>query len=114
MIIEGEEPLYYGSRCEKYEVKRRKEKSLPITLKELPRQLEGVDEVEWLIINDGSQDRTIEVAIENDVDYVISHINNLGLTLDGNGNYTSEGIVDHLRIFNRALTAQEVQTLYNE
>ena len=55
------------------------EKSLPITLKELPRQLEGVDEVEWLIINDGSQDRTIEVAIENDVDYVISHINNLGL-----------------------------------
>lgn len=30
VIIEGEEPLYYGSRCEKYEVKRRKEKSLPV------------------------------------------------------------------------------------
>ena len=40
------------------------EGSLPITLKELPRELDGVDEVEWLIINDGSQDKTIEKAIE--------------------------------------------------
>ena len=55
------------------------EGSLPITLKELPRELDGVDEVEWLIINDGSQDKTIEKAIEGGVDYVISHINNLGL-----------------------------------
>ena len=55
------------------------EDSLPITLKELPRQLDGIDEVEWLIINDGSQDKTIETAIEGGVDYVISHINNLGL-----------------------------------
>ena len=30
------------------------EKSLPITLADLPRQLPGVDKVEWMIINDGS------------------------------------------------------------
>jgi len=52
---------------------------LPTALKELPRQLEGVDEVEWLIINDGSRDKTVEEAIAGGVDYVISHVNNLGL-----------------------------------
>lgn len=55
------------------------EESLPISLGDLPRQLEGVDEVEWLIINDGSRDRTVEVAKEQGVDYVISHVKNLGL-----------------------------------
>ncbi len=55
------------------------EGALPITLQELPRQLNGVDKVEWLVINDGSQDKTVEIAIANRVDYVISHINNLGL-----------------------------------
>ena len=38
------------------------EKSLPVTLKELPREMPGVDQVEWLIIDDGSTDRTVEVA----------------------------------------------------
>ena len=55
------------------------EDALPISLKELPRQLDGVDEVEWLIINDGSEDKTVEKAIKGGADYVISHTNNLGL-----------------------------------
>ena len=55
------------------------EGSLPITLRQLPRQLNGVDEVEWLIINDGSRDETISAAIAENVDYVISHRSNLGL-----------------------------------
>lgn len=55
------------------------ENSLPITLADLPRQLDGVDEVEWLVINDGSADGTIQAAIAGGVDYVISHRNNLGL-----------------------------------
>ncbi len=55
------------------------EDSIPTTLKDLPRQLEGVDDVEWLIINDGSQDKVVDKAIAGGVDYVISHINNLGL-----------------------------------
>lgn len=55
------------------------EESLAISLGDLPRHLDGVDEVEWLIINDGSQDNTVEVAKALGVDYVISHIRNLGL-----------------------------------
>jgi len=38
------------------------EKTLPITLKNLPRRIDGIDEIEILIINDGSTDKTVEVA----------------------------------------------------
>ncbi|GAB4549184.1 MAG: glycosyltransferase family 2 protein [Anaerolineales bacterium] len=55
------------------------EKTLPITLQELPRKLRGVDAVEWLVINDGSRDQTVETAQAHGADYVISHVNNLGL-----------------------------------
>lgn len=46
---------------------------------DLPRELSGVSEVIWLIIDDGSRDDTVQVAIEHGVDYVISHTRNLGL-----------------------------------
>lgn len=55
------------------------ENSLPITLQALPRTLQGIDEVEWLIIDDGSHDETINVAIANGIDYVIKHPDNRGL-----------------------------------
>lgn len=47
------------------------EESLPITLPELPRQVEGFDKVEWLLIDDGSKDRSIEVAKEYGVDHIV-------------------------------------------
>ncbi len=47
------------------------EGTLAIALKALPREVPGIDKVEWLIINDGSTDRTIEVAKENGVDHVV-------------------------------------------
>lgn len=47
------------------------EETLPITLKDLPRQIEGIDKIEVLVINDGSTDRTSEVARENGVDHII-------------------------------------------
>ncbi|HEV7404580.1 MAG TPA: glycosyltransferase family 2 protein [Chthoniobacteraceae bacterium] len=47
------------------------EGTLAIALAALPRQVPGIDKVEWLIINDGSSDRTIEVAKANGVDYVV-------------------------------------------
>lgn len=47
------------------------EGTLAIALKALPREVPGIDKVEWLIINDGSSDRTIEVAKENGVDHVV-------------------------------------------
>ncbi|MGL1862007.1 MAG: glycosyltransferase [Pseudodesulfovibrio sp.] len=55
------------------------EETLGVTLKELPREVEGFDTVEWLIIDDGSTDRTVEVAKEYGVDHVISHLHNRGL-----------------------------------
>ena len=47
------------------------EKSLPITLAELPRQVPGIDTVEWLIVDDGSSDGTVEVAKKLGVDHVV-------------------------------------------
>jgi glycosyltransferase involved in cell wall biosynthesis len=55
------------------------EEQLPLTLSRLPREVPGFDVVEWLIIDDGSTDRTIEVARENGVDHVVKLTNNKGL-----------------------------------
>jgi len=55
------------------------EDTLPITLKELPRNVAGFDKVEWLIIDDGSADRTVEVAKQYGVDHIVRHPKNLGL-----------------------------------
>ncbi|HZV81852.1 MAG TPA: glycosyltransferase family 2 protein [Geobacteraceae bacterium] len=53
--------------------------SLPITLKELPREVPGFDRVEWLVINDGSTDDTEKVARELGVDHLVSFTKNQGL-----------------------------------
>jgi glycosyltransferase involved in cell wall biosynthesis len=55
------------------------EDQLPVTLAELPRQIPGVDQVEWLVIDDGSTDRTVEVARANGVDHIVKLTNNKGL-----------------------------------
>lgn len=55
------------------------EATLGLTLSELPRQLAGIDEVEWLIINDGSRDRTLEVAQASGVDHIVNFEHNQGL-----------------------------------
>lgn len=47
------------------------EGTLAIALNALPRHVEGFDKVEWLIINDGSTDKTIEVAKANGVDHIV-------------------------------------------
>jgi glycosyltransferase involved in cell wall biosynthesis len=55
------------------------EATLGLTLSDLPRHLPGVDQVEWLIINDGSRDRTIEVAKACGVDHIVNFQHNQGL-----------------------------------
>ena len=52
---------------------------LPETLSHLPRQIDGVDEVEWLIIDDGSTDNTVEVARAHGVDHIVRLTNHKGL-----------------------------------
>ena len=55
------------------------EETLPLTVADLPREMPGVDIVEWLVIDDGSTDRTVEVARSLGVDHVVSHQYNRGL-----------------------------------
>jgi glycosyltransferase involved in cell wall biosynthesis len=52
---------------------------LPGTLADLPRELPGIDEVEWLVVDDGSRDRTAEVAREHGVHHVVRHLRRQGL-----------------------------------
>jgi glycosyltransferase involved in cell wall biosynthesis len=55
------------------------EATLPGTLADLPREVPGFDEVQWLIVDDGSTDRTIEVARAHGVDHIVRLTNNKGL-----------------------------------
>ncbi len=55
------------------------EETLPATIADLPREVPGIDIVEWLVIDDGSADRTADLARELGVDHVVSHRRNRGL-----------------------------------
>ena len=55
------------------------EQTLAVTLQDLPRKLQGIERVAWLVVDDGSSDRTAEVAKQHGVDHIISHHKNQGL-----------------------------------
>ncbi|MDD4151893.1 MAG: glycosyltransferase, partial [Candidatus Gracilibacteria bacterium] len=55
------------------------EKTLLSVLEELPTKIDGIDEIETMIIDDGSSDKTIEVATKFGVDYIVKHVGNKGL-----------------------------------
>jgi len=55
------------------------EATLPRTLADLPRQIDGIDTIEVLVIDDGSTDNTVKVAREHGVNYVVSFPQNKGL-----------------------------------
>lgn len=55
------------------------EAQLPATLADLPRRVPGFDRVEWLVIDDGSTDRTAEIARAHGVDHVVVLPHNQGL-----------------------------------
>jgi glycosyltransferase involved in cell wall biosynthesis len=55
------------------------ESTLPATIGDFPDKIDGIDIIETLIIDDGSTDRTIEVAKELGVNHIIQNTNNLGL-----------------------------------
>src|SRR5436309_15824635 len=52
---------------------------LPQTLADLPREVEGFEVVEWLVIDDGSTDETVAVARSHGVDHLVRLTNNKGL-----------------------------------
>lgn len=55
------------------------EATLPLVLKDIPKKIDGVDELEILIIDDGSTDKTIQVAKKHGVKHFVYHASNMGL-----------------------------------
>lgn len=55
------------------------EKSLPITLNALPKSVKGIDDIEIVIIDDGSKDKTVEVAQSLGIKHIVSMPHNCGL-----------------------------------
>ncbi|EKD46286.1 MAG: glycosyl transferase family 2 [uncultured bacterium] len=55
------------------------ESTIAQVIKEIPRQILGIDQVEVLVINDGSNDQTASIASEAGADFVINHQKNIGL-----------------------------------
>jgi glycosyltransferase involved in cell wall biosynthesis len=58
---------------------RNEETTLPQTVRDLPRALPGVDEIEYLVVDDGSTDRTVDVARESGVHHIVRLKQNQGL-----------------------------------
>jgi glycosyltransferase involved in cell wall biosynthesis len=57
------------------------ESTLPLVIKSIPKYIDGIDTIETLVIDDGSTDRTVEVARELGVTHIVQHRNNKGLAL---------------------------------
>jgi glycosyltransferase involved in cell wall biosynthesis len=55
------------------------EGTLPLVLQSIPRRINGIDEIVVLVIDDGSSDRTVEVAREHGVEHIVRLTNNKGL-----------------------------------
>ncbi len=55
------------------------EATLPLVLRDLPRNIPGVDVIETLVIDDGSTDGTVEVALALGVNHIVRHNGNKGL-----------------------------------
>src|SRR3989304_9691731 len=55
------------------------EKTLPVTVNNIPKTIDGIDEIEILVIDDGSTDRTLEVAKQLGVKHIVSFNKRKGL-----------------------------------
>lgn len=55
------------------------EKTLPETIRDIPREIPGIDKIEIMIVDDGSTDRTVEIARQLGVDHIVRLGSNRGL-----------------------------------
>jgi len=54
-------------------------KTISTVINEIPKAIPGVDEIEILIIDDGSNDETVQIAKDHNVTHIIQNIGNKGL-----------------------------------
>lgn len=57
------------------------EKTLPLVLSTIPKKIPGISSIEILIVNDGSKDKTVEIAKKHGVKHFVHHTRNKGLGL---------------------------------
>jgi glycosyltransferase involved in cell wall biosynthesis len=57
------------------------EKTLPQVIQDLPKEIEGIDQIEYLVIDDGSSDKTIQVARDLGVHHILTLGTNRGLAI---------------------------------
>ena len=55
------------------------EETIDKVILDIPKKISGFDQIEVLVINDGSQDRTVEVAMNAGADKIVSHPTNMGM-----------------------------------
>lgn len=55
------------------------EKTLPLVLNSIPKKISGIDEIAVIVIDDGSTDRTVSVAMDHGVTHFVRHAENKGL-----------------------------------
>ena len=55
------------------------ERTLPQTVRDISKQIQGVDEIEILVVDDGSTDKTVEVGRKIGVDHVVKNTCNKGM-----------------------------------
>jgi glycosyltransferase involved in cell wall biosynthesis len=67
------------------------EKTLPLVMRDMPRAITGVDVIETQIVDDGSSDKTVEVARQLGVTHIVSYVGNKGL-----GNAFKRGVAHAL------------------
>lgn len=98
------------------------EQTLPLVLKDIPKKISGIDEIEVLVIDDGSSDKTVEVAKKLGVRQFVHHTRNQGL-----GRSFHDGVIRALELgadivvntdgdnaFPQAKIAQLVQPIVNK
>jgi len=56
------------------------EATLPLVLSSIPKHVKGIDKIEVLIVDDGSTDKTVEVAKQHGVNHIVRHVGNQGLS----------------------------------
>lgn len=56
------------------------EKTLPLVLESIPKKIDGIHDIQVLVIDDGSTDRTIEIAKKHGVNHFVHHARNKGLS----------------------------------